>query len=264
MFIKTKTDKGLYRQKNEDFLCVAHHPKDENIILLAIADGMGGKELGEVASQLVVTYILEYFNNTSLSLYNNIDILKKELDILVHKINDILIDRYKGKTGTTLCLSIITNNKTIILNSGDSRCYIYKENSLIQITQDDSEVFRLFKTGKVLKDDLKYFTYNNLISSCIGLSKELCNTTFYELDNNYDMLFLFTDGVTDILNDKDIKDIIVSSPKEDILENIIDSAVYEEHNLEIPEYLKAISKNLYIPPNGKDNTSGIIYIKEKE
>ena len=261
MFIQTKTDKGLYRQKNEDFLCASHHPQDENIILLAIADGMGGKELGEVASELVVTTILEFFKSSSLSLYNNFDILKKDLDILINKINNILIDKYKGKTGTTLCLSIITNNKTLILNSGDSRCYIYKRNDLIQITQDDSEVFRLFRTGKVSKDDLKYFTYNNLISSCIGLSNDYCNTTYYEIDNSYDMLFLFTDGVTDILNDSDIKDIIISNPKEEIIDKIINSAVYEEHNLEIPEYLKQISKNLYIPPNGKDNTSGIIYVK---
>ncbi len=261
MFIQTKTDKGLFREKNEDFLCVAHHPKDENIILLAIADGMGGKELGEVSSRLVVTYILEFFNSSSLSLYNNLDILKKDLDLLIHKINDKLIDKYKGRTGTTLCLSIITNNSTLILNLGDSRCYIYKDNNLIQITQDDSEVYRLFRTGKVLKDDLKYFTYNNLISSCIGLSNELCNTSFYTIDNNYDMLFLFTDGVTDILNDSDIKEIIISNKKEEILDKIIDSAVYEEHNLQIPEYLKLISKNLYIPPNGKDNTSGIICVK---
>ena len=261
MFIKTKTDKGLYRQKNEDFLCVAHHPKDDNIILLALADGMGGKELGEVASRLVVTYILEFFNSTSITLYDNIDLLKKELDLLIHKINDKLIDKYKGKTGTTLCLSIIMPNNTLILNSGDSRCYIYKEKELIQITQDDSEVFRLFRTGKVLKDDLKYFTYNNLISSCIGLSNDLCNTTYYLIDNNYNMIFLFTDGVTDILNDIDIKNIIESNPKEKILDSIIDSAVYDEHNLEIPEYLKKISKNLYVPANGKDNTSGIICIR---
>ena len=84
-----------------------------------------------------------------LSLYNNFDILKKDLDLLVHKINDILIDKYHGKTGTTLCLSIITNNKTLILNTGDSRCYIYKENDLIQITQDDSEVYRLFRSASL-------------------------------------------------------------------------------------------------------------------
>ena len=261
MLIQTKTDKGLYSQKNEDYLCVAHHPLDDNIVLLAIADGMGGKELGEVASELVITYILEFFKSSSLSLYNNFDILKKDLDLLIHKINDLLIEKYQGKTGTTLCMSIVTPTNTLIINSGDSRCYIYKDHNLIQITQDDSEVYRLFRIGKVQKDDLKYFTYNNLISSCIGLSKELCNTTFYEIDNNYKMLFLFTDGVTDILNDSDIKDIIISNPKEEILEEIINSAVYTEHNLKIPEYLKRISKNLYIPPNGKDNASGIIFVK---
>ena len=263
--LQTETDIGLVRHKNEDAALAISHPKNKRIKLLLVADGMGGKAHGEIASKYVTSSIEKWFLNKEPEELKDIEKTESLLRRLVKKINNDLIKEFGiNNIGTTLTLALITYRKTIFLNVGDSRGYLLKDNKLIQITEDDSDVWSYYKYGGVRKDDLRYFSNNNIINACIGLSEELCRISTTIVKNDYDMLFLFTDGVTDILNDKDIKDIIVSSPKEDILENIIDSAVYEEHNLEIPEYLKAISKNLYIPPNGKDNTSGIIYIKEKE
>ena len=72
---------------------------------------------------------------------------------------------------------------------------------------------------------------------------------------------MFSDGVTDVLDEEEIFSIIKSNDKEKILDAIIDKAVYGEKEFVIPEYLKEKYKYLFTPFNGKDNTSGVVYIK---
>ena len=72
MVLGTRTDIGLYRNKNEDFVCVAKHPDDENIVLLALADGMGGKEHGEVASKTMVTSVYNFFRKSKVDSFNDL------------------------------------------------------------------------------------------------------------------------------------------------------------------------------------------------
>ena len=76
-----------------------------------------------------------------------------------------------------------------------------------------------------------------------------------------DGIVLFSDGVTDVLDEEEIFSIIKSNDKEKILDAIIDKAVYGEKEFVIPEYLKSKYKYLFTPFSGKDNTSGVIYIK---
>ena len=110
---------------------------------------------------------------------------------------------------------------------------------------------------------MKFFSVSNLITRCVGLTDELCKCSFKIIDNDYDILLLVTDGVTDILNDSKIEEIIKNTPKKNILDTIIREAVYIDQKLEIPEYLKEkYQEYLFKPMHGKDNASGVIYIKE--
>ena len=262
MILGTRTDIGLYRNKNEDFVCVAKHPDDENIVLLALADGMGGKEHGEVASKTMVTSIYKFFMKSKLDNFNDLKNLYGKIDAIIHKVNDLIISKYGENTvGTTLCVTIINHDKAININCGDSRCYIFTDKEFIQVNEDDSEVYRLYKGGNVQKNDLKYFTYNNLITRCIGLNNDLCRSRCYVIDKEFDGIVLFSDGVTDVLDEEEIFSIIKSNDKEKILDAIIDKAVYGEKEFVIPEYLKSKYKYLFTPFSGKDNTSGVIYIK---
>ena len=103
---------------------------------------------------------------------------------------------------------IINKKGTIVFNIGDSRCYIYKNKKLIQITEDDSDVWLYHKMFNVRKDHLRYIASSNVINACIGISHELCNVSVIILSNNYDGILLFTDGVTDLLTDRKILNII--------------------------------------------------------
>ena len=261
--LDAKTDIGRIREKNEDAVLSIKHPKNKNIKLLIVADGMGGKEKGDIAANYVTMYLHRWFINKDIDILNDnskvIDLLNKYIKTL----NKNLIKKYgRDKLGTTLTLALINKNNTIVFNVGDSRCYIYKNKKLIQVTEDDSDVWMYHKFGGVKKDHLRFFSNNNVITACIGICDELCRVSTTIIDNNYDMIFLLTDGVTDIITDTKIKTLIRKIPRESLLSSIINEAVNVDQNLKVPLSLKRkYTANYIVPFKGRDNASGVIYIK---
>ena len=261
--LDTKSDIGLIRKKNEDAVLSIRHPKNKNIKLLLVADGMGGKSYGDVAANYVTESLNKWFVNKDIKELNDTLKIESLLKRYIKTLNSNLIKKYGRDTlGTTLTLALITNKNTLVLNVGDSRCYIYKNRKLIQITEDDSDVWMYYKYGGVKKDYLRYFLNNNIISACIGICDELCNISSTIIENDYDMILLFTDGVTDIITDTKIKSLIRKTPRKELLSSIIDEAVYVDQHLKIPLSLKRkYTANYVVPFKGRDNASGAIYIK---
>lgn len=261
--LEHKTNIGLIRNKNEDCVLSLSHIKNKTIKLLLVADGMGGKDDGDIASNYVVSSIAKWFQNKDIKTLNDTQKTISLLNRYIKLLNTKLINTYGiNHLGTTLSLALINKHETIILNIGDSRVYKYQEKCLYQITEDDSEVWDYYKTGAVEKDNLRYFSNSNLITSCLGLHPNLCKITTQIISNNYEILLLLTDGVTDILKDKKIAQIIKKSSHQLILENLIKEAVYIDQKLTVPQKLKhKFLANFIIPMHGKDNASGVIYIK---
>ncbi len=257
----TLTDKGRVRSKNEDSIIAISHPESESIKLLAVADGMGGYSNGEYASSYTIERLKEWFNNRTAFEFNNLNYLNTNLQELIQDINVSLHKESRkrlNEMGTTLTCAIVTNNKTLVLNIGDSRCYLMKDTNLKQITDDDSTVYEQYEAGILTKDDLRFHPRNNIVTQGLGISNVSPRTKIIDNDS-YDKLLLFTDGVTDCLSDDRIKLIANTYKKEEILEKIIDEAVNVE---------QAIPKELSIPYNfrtqptpGKDNATGAILIK---
>lgn len=259
-----ETNIGLYRKNNEDAVKVLTHPKNDKMKLLILADGMGGKQHGEVAANYVADQIEKYFINKDYKTFNNMKRTEALIKRLINKLNNNLIKKYgENQLGTTLTMAIINKSKTLIFNIGDSRAYIYKRKQLTQVTDDDSAVWMFYDIGEVEKDDLRYFSSCNIITSCIGISKELLRISTIKLKNDYDMLLLFSDGVTDLLTDKKLLKIIKSTKKEDIIKKIIHESVNVDQRLVIPSRLLNKKLDNYIVPiKGRDNASGAIYIKK--
>ena len=262
--IQSKTNVGLIRENNEDFSVSISHPREEEIILLLVADGMGGKEYGEVASSFVAQSIEKWFRTSRVSLFLKVEKVEDALISLVEKANLELISRFgRNVTGTTLSLALITPNYTFTLNVGDSRIYFYRKRKFIQVSEDASDVWFYYKYGAVMKDDLRFFFHNNVITSCIGLSEEFCHIDTKVYENDYDIVLLVTDGVSDMITDSRMKKIIETSPKEEILENIIHEAVYVDQHFHIPLRLRRKAYSKYVLPfPGRDNATGVIYIKD--
>lgn len=261
--LEYKSDIGLIRDNNEDAAIAMIHPKDKNIKLLLVADGMGGKEYGEVASNFVLASITNWFQKKETKILNNLEKTNELITKYIKTLNTNLIKKYgEDKLGTTLTMAIINKKETLIINVGDSRAYKYQKKELIQITEDDSDVWLYHKFAGVKKDDLRYFVNNNVITACIGICNELCKISSTIIDNNYEMLLLFTDGVTDIITDKKILNIIKKTPKEELLDKIIYEVVNVDQKLRIPLYLRRKKLSRYLVPfKGRDNATGAIYIK---
>ena len=261
--LDTKTDIGLIREKNEDATLSVNHPKNKNIKLLVVADGMGGKSFGDIAANYVISSLNKWFINKTIKELNDNDKVIELLTKYIKTLNKNLIKEYgRDKLGTTLTLALINDNNTIIFNVGDSRAYIYKNRKLIQVTEDDSDVWMYHKFGGVKKDHLRFFSNNNVITACIGICDELCKVSPKVIDNDYDMIFLLTDGVTDMITDTKIKTLIRKTKKEYLLNAIINEAVNVDQNLKVPLTLKRkFTANYVVPFKGRDNASGAIYIK---
>ena len=261
--IQSESNIGLIRKNNEDVALALTHPKDETLHLLLVADGMGGKELGEYSSDYTAKTIEKWFKTKSPKTLNNLEKVEDLIYDLIEKISkDIIKKLGTNISGTTLTMAIVAKDATLIVNVGDSRCYIYKNKKLIQVTEDDSDVWYFYKYGVVQKDDLRYFYNNNIITACVGLSDEICNISTKIIDNDYDILLLLTDGVTDLITDKKIKKLIDSSHKKNILPKIINEAVNVDQRLRVPLRLKRKKLSKYILPfPGRDNASGAILVK---
>ncbi len=261
--LDVKTHIGLIREKNEDTVLAITHPKNKKIKMLLVADGMGGREHGEIASNYVMESLQRWFQEKDVKTLNDASRTSELLTRYIKTLNSNLIKKYgEDKLGTTLTLAIVNKKETLLINVGDSRGYIYKDKELIQVTEDDSDVWMYHKYGGVKKDYLRYFLNNNIVSACIGICDELCKITSTIIKNDYDMIILLTDGVTDIITDTKIKTLIRKTSKENILPSIINEAVNVDQHLKVPLSLKRkYTANYVVPFKGRDNASGAIYIK---
>ena len=133
---------GMVRKNNEDYCKgeIIEIGDGKEIGIFAIADGMGGHNKGEVASQLAVDNIIDFFND---NLIQNDTVKIEYIDDIIKQayntVNSMIYEKsreditYEGM-GTTLTLAIVYDNKAYIANVGDSRCYIEEGGNLRRVT----------------------------------------------------------------------------------------------------------------------------------
>jgi len=207
------TDVGRVRLTNEDKALILNY-QDE--ILIMVADGMGGHNKGDYASKKVVDIIGDAFKNRKFK-FLSIFLAYIWLNVMVSRANKEIYKIaesnpiYKGM-GTTLVLTLIKNNHMIILNSGDSRAYILKNNDLKLLSEDESYVDFLKRTGKVSELEATQRSDKNILMNAIGIYP---STSFNSRIHRYrnEQILLCTDGVYNNLNKGELMSIL--SSKED-------------------------------------------------
>lgn len=254
------SDIGLNRSNNEDSVITLIHPNNKNLKLLAVADGVGGRESGEVASSFTISVLEKWFYNLPEETINNTKKLSKYLTNIITCINNCLyvIKSYRTGCATTLTCAIINKKKTVVANIGDSRAYIFHGDTLKQITKDDSVVWAYYEQGELTKEQLRFHKQRSLITKCIGTDYGTKpNITILE-NTDYTGILLFTDGVTDCLSDSKLER-LVHTKKQDLAHSIIKEAVYGKQSKRVPK-----GENFSTPKNGKDNATVALYFKETQ
>lgn len=215
MDIFAKTDIGKAREMNQD--CYYIPTLDEDIKLYIIADGMGGYNGGEVASNLAVFTSKKYIDENIKN-----DLKEEEIKELIH--NAILtankaIYKKAKKTeeleemGTTLDISLIYNNKLYIGHIGDSRVYLIRNGEMKQLTTDHSYVQKLVKDGTITKEEAYNHPKKNMLLKALGavenVEPDILDYTF-EAD---DIILMCTDGLTNMVKETDISSIVLKDKK---------------------------------------------------
>ena len=234
------------------FILISKNKNLSNIELILVADGMGGLENGARASNIVAYEMFKWFNSLTKNDLNNIEILKNKIKNKSLQIDDEIRTKC-GTGGTTMVSALILFDRLLITNIGDSRAYTFDGN-LKQITTDHSTTQRLYEQGEIEKiDDMRFHKKNNLILSRLGCEKRLLEIDFYELDkDSIDYLFLFSDGITDLISNERMETIIKNNG--DIGNNIIEEVLTQD------AYSKKLNSNDYYDKleAGRDNASLIL------
>lgn len=207
---------GMVRKNNEDYCKgeIIEVGQNTEVGIFAIADGMGGHNKGEVASQLAVENIIELFNekliqNDSIKIEYIDDIIKQSYNT----VNSMIFDKSKEDEafdgmGTTLTMAIVYNNKAYIANVGDSRCYIVdKDGKMEKITTDHSIVEEYVKANIITEEEARVHPDRNKITRAVGTEPVVIVDIFVKDLNEGDKILLATDGLTGAVEKEVIENI---------------------------------------------------------
>ena len=213
MIYSAKTDKGIVRENNEDFLFVGDN-------LLIIADGMGGHNAGEVASRLAVETAVSVIEGSRSNYKGKIKEAVKEAN---KRVREMAIDDREGM-GTTFDVCIYDSGKLYIGHIGDSRVYIIRDGKAIKITEDHSYVEMLVAKGEITKEEAANYPMKNMITRAIGVGESV-ECDFYETEiMSEDKVVLCTDGLTNMVREDRIAEVIT---REANLEEAVEILVKE-------------------------------------
>ena len=251
---------------NDDMVDFKVHPKNKNLKILVVADGVGSSKYGAIAAEYLKESLLKWFTLLDPIYINTVPTLKSLFWGKMREINHHLIELYHGHGSTTLVCAIVGEKETIIANSGDSRGYVISDNSLKQLTADHLVWYKYNDENSILKDDLRFMYGNNYISHCIGSNIEDYRPDIVTIDNDdYEALLLFTDGITDIVSDDKIKFIYDHNLPLMVLLKIIDEAINSEPELISEDAKKRFKTRSYMITGqtnpGKDNATMLLYKK---
>lgn len=215
-----QTDIGLKRANNEDAFLI-----DPDLGLYIIADGMGGHQAGEVASNMAVQIIREVITES----YEKDagvrpqELLQKAYSQASQRIYEKSLSSsdYKGM-GTTLVVSIVRDGKIYFANVGDSRVYLIREEGCWQITEDHSLVNEQIKAGLITEDQIA--SAKNVITRSVGFERNIVCDVLERKLNVGDSYILCTDGLSGMVTDTDIYDMVQKCSSEEVVGSLINQA----------------------------------------
>ena len=201
-----RTHVGAVRSRNEDrFLA---RPE---VGLWAVADGMGGHSLGDVASGLLVDNLSEVTPCGS-----GHALLSSVKGRLAH-VNRELRERARTMApgavmGSTIVVLVVFDGHCAFVWAGDSRGYRLRRGRLERMTTDHRMVQRLVDAGAIAASDASGHPWANVITRAVGADETLEPETHFDSLEDDDIFLLASDGLTDVLDDGEISRILADQP----------------------------------------------------
>tara|TARA_B100001250_G_scaffold86967_1_gene71905 strand:+ start:317 stop:1066 length:750 start_codon:yes stop_codon:yes gene_type:complete len=211
-----KTDVGKARKLNEDSMLVR-----PDVGMWAVADGMGGHEAGDVASQMVVSTLNEIQLGSSLEKYIN------DIEDALVNVNKKLIEiAHQGEKpttcGSTVVVMLAYEKYCAFLWAGDSRLYRIRDNKIIQLTTDHSQVQLYVEQGLISKEEAESHPHANMITRAVGATEDfVLDVDMQEMEKG-DRYLLCSDGLTKHIPDFDFEKMLAKGDVEKKCSELID------------------------------------------
>lgn len=213
-----QTDVGNVRTLNEDSFYFETTPQG---YVMIVADGMGGHNGGEVASKMAVDSIREYMNQNDI--FSDPEVTLRQA---IKCANDAVFHAAAKQAelegmGTTLVMAVGNEKTVCVANVGDSRAYLVSKNKLLQITKDHSFVNELVKKGVLTKEEAKKHPKSNIILKALGLEADVYPDIFLLEKKKTDKVLLCTDGLTGMVSDEEILEVMAQFNKKNACAELV-------------------------------------------
>jgi serine/threonine protein phosphatase PrpC len=205
---------GLVRGNNEDSFVV-----DNEHVLFAVADGMGGHRGGEVASR------------TAIEALRAAVAAGRSVQDAITSANEAVIERSRNDAeltgmGTTLTAVVVSGGRQLLVGHvGDSRAYLLHDGALRRITEDHSLVEELVREGRLTPEQAESHPQRAIVTRALGIDEPV-DVDLYPLDVTVgDRVVLCSDGLTTMVRERDIERIARSEPDpQRAAEQLVDAA----------------------------------------
>ena len=209
MEISLLTDVGQKRTNNQDY--ANQFVNRAGMIMILLADEMGGHRAGNIASEMAVTDLGAAWVDTQIDSINGVrEWFAEHLETENQKVHQFGQDEeYKGM-GTTLEALAIIGTQAIYAHVGDSRIGLVRGDSYRQLTSDHSLVNELLKAGQITPEEAERHPQRNIITQSIGQRSEVQpDVGMISLEDD-DYIILNSDGLSNMISESEIYDIMTS------------------------------------------------------
>jgi PPM family protein phosphatase len=196
------TDTGRQRRDNEDNAYV-------RVPLFVVADGMGGAQAGEVASALAVEEFQQELPNEG-SPEERLATRIREANRRIYELSRA--GHEHAGMGTTLTAAYLDHDTLAIAHVGDSRAYIFRDDTLTRLTQDHSLVEELVRQGKLTEEQAAEHPQRSIITRALGIENDVEVDTWTYPVRAGDVVLLCSDGLTSMIGEDKISRILASQP----------------------------------------------------
>jgi protein phosphatase len=209
--VANRSDPGMVRAHNEDAVFV------DAAGLAILADGMGGYNAGEVASQMATTFIRSELGRWLSEASDNAtdSEVRRAMEICVDNANRAIFNaansnpQYAGM-GTTLVVGVFRDTRLLLGHIGDSRCYRLRAGRLMQITHDHSLLQEQIDAGLITVEQAAFSANKNLVTRAVGVEDTVLLETHLHEVLPGDLYLLCSDGLSDMLDDETIAQVLQS------------------------------------------------------
>lgn len=204
------TNIGKKRKLNQDFIYTSEQPVGKLPNVFIVADGMGGHKAGDYASKVTVETIVEEIRKSEESEAAVVlDHAIRTANALIRKCAEESPD-LEGM-GTTVVAATCDGDILQVANVGDSRLYIANHREIRQITRDHSLVEEMVRMGGIGREEARNHPDKNIITRAVG-ADDTIKPDFFTVKLDYgDTVLMCTDGLTNMLEDEEIRMILEES-----------------------------------------------------